>query len=156
MLNILILCHANQFRSPLVEYALRAKLDPAVWQIASAGVWAQDGLPAVPGLAAWSKLPAMAAHRSRALHFSMLESADVILVMERGQKEAIQVEFPQVAMRVYLLSEMSSRVAYDIPDPAIGGENPHRLIEEILGLVEKGLPRIKALAEFHAQRADTL
>jgi len=151
MPNILVLCHANQFRSPLSEYALRASLDAAEWQVASAGVWAENGLPAVRGLPEWSGLPDMARHRSRALDFSMLEAADLILVMERGQREALQVEFPQTTGRIYLLSEMSAPVAYDIPDPALGGENPKKLIQEILGLVEKGLPRIVALAEANAR-----
>jgi protein-tyrosine-phosphatase len=151
MPSILILCHANQFRSPLTEYALRAKLSPAEWRVGSAGVWAQDGLPAVRGLAEWSGLAELAGHRSRAVNFTMLEAADLVLVMERGQREALSVEFPQVAGRLHLLSEMSAPVAYDIPDPAMGGENPKKLIAEILSLVEKGLPRIVALAEANAK-----
>jgi protein-tyrosine phosphatase len=146
MPTILILCHANQFRSVLTEFALRARLNPDEWQVSSAGVWATEGLPAARGLAEWSGLPEMAAHRSRAVDVAMLEAADLVLVMERGQKEALSHEFPEVAGRVYLLSEMSARVAFDIPDPALGGENPKKLIAEILSLVEKGLPRIIELA----------
>lgn len=150
MPSLLVLCHANQFRSVVTEYALRARLDMSAWQVASAGVWAEPGLPAVRGLAEWSGLVDIAGHRSRALDASLLEAADLILVMERGQKEALALEFPSAAARVYLLSEMSARIAYDIPDPALGRENPQRLITEIIGLVEKGLPRIVALAEANA------
>ena len=150
MPSLLVLCHANQFRSVVTEYALRARLDMSAWQVASAGVWAEPGLPAVRGLAEWSGLADIAGHRSRALEASLLEAADLILVMERGQKEALALEFPSAAGRVYLLSEMSARIAYDIPDPALGRENPQRLITEIIGLVEKGLPRIVALAEANA------
>ena len=150
MPKLLVLCHANQFRSVVTEYALRARLDLSAWQVASAGVWAESGLPAVRGLAEWSGLPAIIEHRSRALEASLLEDADLILVMERGQKEALTLEFPSAAGRVYLLSEMSARIAYDIPDPALGRENPQRLIAEIIGLVEKGLPRIVELAQANA------
>lgn len=151
MPNILVLCRANQFRSPLVEYALRARLDPAEWQVTSAGMWAVDGFPATRRLEAWSGLPEIAAHRSRALKAEMLDRADLVLVMESGQKEALALEFPAAAGRVYLLSEMSARLPYDIPDPALGDENPQRLVEEILGLVESGLPRIVELAGINAQ-----
>jgi hypothetical protein len=71
--------------------------------------------------------------------------------MERSQKEALALEFPNSAGRIYLLSELSSRLAYDIPDPALGGENPKKLIQEIIGLVEKGLPRLIELAQANAQ-----
>jgi len=142
MPNILVLCQANQFRSVVTEYALRARLEPEVWTIASAGLWAEDGLPAVRGLGEWSGLLQISRHRSRVLKPEMLQSADLILVMERGQKEALSVEFPDAAAKIYLLSELSSPIPYDIPDPALGGENSKRLIEEIVSLVEKGLPRI--------------
>jgi len=150
MPTILVLCRANQFRSPLVEHALRARLDPALWQVSSAGMWAQDGFPATCRLEAWSGLAGIAAHRSRALKAGMLAQADLVLVMERGQKEALALEFPETAGRVFLLSEMSARLAYDIPDPALGDENPQKLVDEILGLVASGLPRIMELAEANA------
>ena len=99
MPSILVLCHANQFRSVLAEYALRRRLDSAEWKVSSAGVWAKDGLPAARGLAAWSEMPELEQHRSRALNFVMLQDADLILVMERGQKEALALEFPAAAGR---------------------------------------------------------
>ncbi|MFO7583899.1 MAG: hypothetical protein R6W69_04140 [Anaerolineales bacterium] len=147
MPNLLVLCHANQFRSVVAEYALRIRLDPEMWTVSSAGVWAEEGLPAVRGLAEWSGFLQISEHRSRALKPEMLQSADLILVMERGQKEALSLEFPAAGGRIFLLSEMSARLPYDIPDPALGGENPKRLVAEIITLVENGLPRIMALAE---------
>lgn len=147
---ILVLCRANQFRSPLVEYALRSQLDSTLWQVSSAGMWAQEGFPATRRLEAWSGLPEIAAHRSRALKAEMLDRADLVLVMERGQREALALEFPDAAGRVFLLSEMSARLAYDIPDPALGDEDPQKLVDEILGLVASGLPRIIELAETNA------
>jgi protein-tyrosine-phosphatase len=147
MPNILVLCHANQFRSVVTEYALRARLDPETWTVSSAGVWAEEGLPAARGLDEWSGFLQINEHRSRALKPEMLQSADLVLVMEHGQKEALALEFPAVADGVFLLSEMSARLPYDIPDPALGGENPKRLVAEIITLVENGLPRIMELAE---------
>jgi protein-tyrosine phosphatase len=151
MPNILVLCHANQFRSVVSEYALRDRLDPSTWTVASAGLWAEAGRPAARGLAEWSGLPEIVHHRSRPVSAELLAAADLVLVMERSQKEALALEFPNSAGRIYLLSELSSRLAYDIPDPALGGENPKKLIQEIIGLVEKGLPRLIELAQANAQ-----
>lgn len=150
MPNILVLCRANQFRSALAEYALRRQLASAEWRVTSAGVWAEDGLPAARGLAVWSEMPELEQHRSRALDLVILQESDLILVMEAGQKEAVLLEFPGAAGRVHLLSEMSQPLAYDLPDPALGGENPRQLAAEILMLVEKGLARIIQLAEANA------
>ena len=52
----------------------------------------------------------------------MLKESDVVLVMEEGQKEAIQNEFPFAQNKVHLLSEVVEGVAYDVPDPAGAGE----------------------------------
>ncbi len=147
MPNILVLCRANQFRSVVAEYALHSRLDSSLYHVSSAGIWAQDGLPAAPGLAEWSQMPEITQHRSIALSSSMILKCDLALVMERGQKEALQFEFPQARQRIYLLSEMSSRIPYDLPDPAQGNENPQKLIEEIKSLVERGIPRICELAQ---------
>ncbi|MCG2786226.1 MAG: hypothetical protein L6461_14095 [Anaerolineae bacterium] len=152
MPNILLLCHANQFRSVVGEYALRARLDLSAWQIESAGLWASEGQPAVRGLAEWSGLAGIESHRSRRVCTELLDLADLIVVMERGQREALSLEFPHSAGRVHLLSEMSAPVAYDIPDPALSGENPKKLAAEIISLVEKGLVRIAALAEANAKK----
>ena len=152
MPNILVLCHANQFRSVVGEYALRARLDPSAWRVESAGLWASEGQPAARGLAEWSGLAGIESHRSRRVCAELLENADLIVVMERGQREALSLEFPRSAGRIVLLSELSARVAYDIPDPALGGEDPKKLIAEILSLVEKGLARIVELAEANAKK----
>jgi protein-tyrosine-phosphatase len=92
------------------------------WTVASAGTWTTDGQPA-----ASSAQQAMAArgldisqHRSREVTREMLRASDLILVMERGHKEALGVEFPEVAQRVLLLSEVVDGSLEDIHDP-IGG-----------------------------------
>lgn len=154
MASILVLCNANQFRSPLAEYTLRRLLakDPhyAGWQVSSAGVWATLGKPAVSGLAEWANLPGLASHRSRPLAATLVDQADLIIVMEKGQKEAVQLEFPQARERVLLLTELAGPVAYDIPDPAFSLEDPFKLIHEIIGLTEKGFAEIVSLAEAFA------
>lgn len=150
MASILVLCNANQFRSPLAEHTLRKLLSAnsnyTGWQVSSAGVWATLGNPAVPGLAQKANLPSLSEHRSRPLAAPLVEQADLIIVMEKGQKESLQLEFPQARERVFLLSELAGPVAYDIPDPAFSSEDPSRLVDEIIGLVEKGFTKIVSIA----------
>jgi protein-tyrosine phosphatase len=72
--------------------------------------------------------------------------ADLILVMTSGHREAIQAEFPAVAGRVHLLSQMAGR-AYDIPDPYGGTPGDYDAsADEIHGLIEAGMARIIELA----------
>jgi protein-tyrosine-phosphatase len=81
--------------------------------------------------------------------------ADLIIVMEKGQKEAVQLEFLPARERVFLLTELAGPVAYDIPDPAFSLEDPFKLIHEIIGLIEKGFTKIVSLAEtFAANRVN--
>src|SRR5207244_3888771 len=88
----------------------------------------------------------LSSHRSRRVDHKMAEAADLLLCMTRSQREALQVEFPDVAGRIHLLSAMAGP-AFDVLDP-YGG--PHQgyvdMVAEIKQLVEAGGPRIVALA----------
>jgi protein-tyrosine-phosphatase len=66
--------------------------------------------------------------------------------MEAGHKEALKVEFPEVAGRVYMMSEMVGE-QYDINDP-IGEpyEEYEKTANDMEMLFEKGLGRIQELA----------
>ena len=47
----------------------------------------------------------IAGHASRLINAGLVRDADLIVVMEQGQKEALQAEFPENAHKVHLLSE---------------------------------------------------
>jgi protein-tyrosine phosphatase len=91
------------------------------WRIESAGTWTVQGQPA----AGYSQLVLrergidIHEHRSRPVTRELLAQFNLILAMESGHKEALRVEFPEFADRVYLLSEMIG-AGYSIPDP-MGG-----------------------------------
>ncbi|MCI1047000.1 low molecular weight phosphotyrosine protein phosphatase [Caballeronia zhejiangensis] len=92
--QLLVVCTANICRSPVIASVL-AECLPGV-AVSSAGVAAKAGLPADP--VATAVLEArkgfdISGHRSRPLIRSMCEAADLILVMERGQREIIQERF---------------------------------------------------------------
>lgn len=152
MPKILLVCTANICRSPmamvLLEKMLHAEPGEHDWQVESAGTWGRDGSRASEhGQTIMSRWEMdLSEHRSRVVTSQILEAADLILVMENGHKEALRVEFPQVASRVFLLSEMAG-IAYDVADPYGGPfEEYLETAGELRGLLETGLPRIKQLA----------
>lgn len=152
MPSILIVCTANQCRSPLGEGLLQRFLTTEyprqVWQVQSAGTWAANGRPAHPDMrtAAAEAGLNLNNHRARNVDSIDLESYDLILTMEQSHKEALQIEFPAVRNRVYLLSEMLG-ITYDVPDPIGGPLDDYRAtVRELDRLFKLSLPRIAQLA----------
>lgn len=149
---VLFVCTANIIRSPIASALFSKKLaDAGVsggWQVASAGTWARDGYPAAhESQELLSRMGLdLSRHRSRMLHESLIKNADLILVMEKGHKEALGVEFAAYKSRIYLLSEMINVVA-DVSDP-VGGtlRDFQATIRDIQELIDEGFPRILALA----------
>lgn len=151
MYSVLIVCTANICRSPMAEALLRAHLGEAAveWRIGSAGTWAMDGEHAAPRAIKVLKKRGidLSEHRSRVVNPSMLNQARLVLVMEKGHKEALQVEFPRFSGKIFLLSEMVGD-NYDIKDPmgrsTADFEKTARELEDIL---ERGLGVIAQLSE---------
>lgn len=157
--SILFVCTANQCRSPMAEAIMKnyiKRMDlPTNWVVQSAGTWAENGHPATP-----SGVKAMAQrgldtslHRSQTITKDLLSQFDLILTMESGHKEAIQIEFPEFSKKVFMLSEMSG-TAINIEDP-IGGtfEDYLNTANEIDEWILKGFPGIIKIleAEEHEQ-----
>jgi protein-tyrosine-phosphatase len=51
----------------------------------------------------------------------MIETADLVVVMTRGQKEALQIEFAEQSEKIHLLGEFTGSPALDFTDPAETG-----------------------------------
>ena len=120
---ILFVCTANRIRSPLAEHLLRRRLAndvlTATWRIESAGVWTAPDLPAL-GVArqAGAELGVdLGEHRSQRVEDLNLSRFDLILTMERGQRDMLRVEHPEVAERIMTMSEATTGYDYDIADP---------------------------------------
>jgi protein-tyrosine phosphatase len=155
MPEILVVCTANICRSPVVEALLRARLaehDPSDWRVASAGTMAFPGYGAAENSAAvMAELGFdLGGHRSQPADARRMAAADLVLCMEPGHKRALVAEFPHHRHKVWLLAEMvgeEREVADPIGGPRAGYE---RMVDEVMDLVERGLPRIVELAAGHA------
>lgn len=161
MNTVLFVCTANQCRSPVAEMLLKRRVELAKseadsdkgqpncvsgpWIVRSAGTWAQTGHPANHRMiqAASEQGLDLSRHRSCTVEdVQPLSIFKLILTMEQGQKEALQMEFPQMADRIYCLTEMID-LNYDIADP-IGKdiERFRETIQELEGILWHGFERI--------------
>jgi len=150
MPSILFVCTANVCRSPMAMAIMRGLVEDSVetWRIESAGTWSVEGAQAAirAQIVVAENGQDLSTHRSRSVNKEMLESFNLILTMEHGHREAINIEFPGLGNRVRLFSEMIG-LSYDIPDP-IGKpqqafEDTYRELEQIL---RHGYERIRKLA----------
>jgi protein-tyrosine phosphatase len=124
------------------------------WEVGSAGTWTVEGAQASQYAAQLMAAQGLdlSAHRSREVDRAILEHADLVLVMTQGHAEALRLEFPDQASKVYLLSEMKNGHRYDIDDPYGGPLEEYRACANVLvDLIDAGFERIKSLAEENAQ-----
>jgi protein-tyrosine phosphatase len=152
MHSVLFVCTGNQFRSPIAAEAFREQLTRdgrGRWDVSSAGTWTSTGRrsPREALQAARSLGLDIEDHTTRMLDQSMLEEADLVLVMESGHKESIQVEFPFARRKVHLLTQVVEGVSYDIPDPAGANGNAEKILRDLVELVQSGADRIYRLVE---------
>lgn len=152
MPKILLVCTANQCRSPiaaaLLEQQLTQQSTGADWVVESAGTWATKARPAHPQMCVVSAEVGLdlSQHRSRNVEDIPLPDYHLILTMEQSHKEALQIEFPTIRPTVFQLTEMVG-LHYDIADP-IGGsiEDFRSTVVELKRLLKFGLPQIIKLA----------
>ena len=150
MRSVLFVCAANICRSPMAMglFSDQVLPDAGDWQIASAGVFAPVGYPAAQNTLAVLNQRGidLSQHRSSQITREMMQTFNLILTMERGQKEALQIAFPKQAPKVYLLTEMIGEY-WEIVDP-IGGSlgDFEETAHEIQHLLTAGYERICSLA----------
>lgn len=130
MLKVLVVCTANQCRSPLVAALLRrrsAELGLRVG-VASAGVSATDGAPPSSGSVreAEGRGVDLADHRAQSLDPELVLEAHVIVAMEVAHVEHLAGRFPGSLNETFTLvelAEMGSQV------PPLPGEGAQRWLD---------------------------
>ena len=151
MPSVLIVCTANRCRSPMgmtfLREIIRKRFPGEDWKIESAGTWTQRGQPALDVVQKYMATRGfdLSSHRSRPVTAPLLRSFQLILTMERGQMEALKVEFPEISSRVFLVSDMPG-IGSDVIDPR--AKTPAEIKElgiELEYLLNQGLDRIMSL-----------
>ena len=159
MPSVLFICTANQYRSPFAALsfgrALMLNRPPGKWVVESAGTWAKSGIAPqsyMVDIARRMGLEGLEQHRSQPITAKMVNDFDLIMVMESGHKEALRTEFPRAQKRIYLLSEVSESLSYDIADPLNPDVNSYKIAKQIDQLITKGFDRIVEAAEYFERK----
>ncbi len=147
MPTVLFVCTANRYRSPIAAACFEAELQQREadkdWTTLSAGTWTVDGLPPLPE--AIQKADELGLdirdHRSRLITSAMIKQADLVLVMDRGQLEALQNEFHSFKSKIFLLSEASRGIQDEIPDP-VQHPGEREVATDICSLIRIGFERL--------------
>lgn len=144
MASIMFICTGNQIRSPLAEAYFKKLLgessqDASQWQVYSAGTWTQNGVKADERAIQFGAQVGLdlSQHRSKMVGKELLNAYDVVLVMEKGQKEALSFEFPEAAEKIFMLTEVGG-VAFDIQDPlGISDEDYMGILGELVHVLNE-------------------
>jgi protein-tyrosine phosphatase len=110
---ILAVCTANICRSPMMEVLLRGRLDPARFEVASAGVRGRAGQP----MDAMSEMELMrlgasaGSFRSHPLDEYLVESADLIVTATRSHRSRVLEVGPRALRKTFTLREFAALCA---------------------------------------------
>mgnify|MGYP000849929226 FL=1 len=151
MPKIVFVCTKNRFRSPLAAAMLRSELMirkvPGDWIIESTGSWVEEPLPPTPEAFAEAEKRSLdlSSHVAQGIESMDIDSIDLLLVMEQGQKESILLDFPDITGRIFLLTELSG-TPYSIPDPYVSKEPFDEIASEIESLIKDSIDKIIGLS----------
>jgi protein-tyrosine-phosphatase len=107
--SILVVCQGNVCRSPYAAAVLRRRCDSISLgiRIDSAGFVGPNRAPPAGALTAAAERGAdISAHRSRMVQRDILDSADLIVVMDAGQAKAVTARYSPTSRRVLVLGDL--------------------------------------------------
>jgi protein-tyrosine phosphatase len=117
--TVLIVCSANQCRSPLAAALLRRALDGSDVAVLDAGT-GENGYPVTDEtLTTASRLGVdLSEHRSTSIDPALVDAADLILTMERLHVRTIVVEDQEAWSKTFTLKELIRRAEVVGPRPS--------------------------------------
>jgi protein-tyrosine phosphatase len=123
---ILAVCTANICRSPMIEILLRDQLDPARFEVASAGVrgWDSKPMDSTAALELARLGHSADAFRSHPIDSYLVDSADLILTATREHRSDVLALNPQALRRSFTLVEFASLTG------VVDGDGPAELVRE--------------------------
>ena len=132
----------------MFQSELSARKVAGEWTVESAGSWVHDLVPPTSDafFEAEKRGLDISSHITQGIETLDLDSIDLLLVMEQGQKESILLDFPKLHDRIFLLSELSGP-AFTIPDPYVTKEPADVIAQEIETLIKDNFEKIISLAE---------
>jgi len=132
--QVLVVCVGNICRSPTGEHLLRENLNGSGIRVSSAGLTALVGRPLEPTALATLQRHGQQPqeHQARQLTPQMLQTADLVLVMEQRHLQDVHRLSPVARGKTFLLGKWQHE--REIPDPfrqgAAAFEHAYALIEE--------------------------
>ena len=146
--SVLILCNGNVIRSVFATHLLTASLDErSTIAVRSAGLATEPGWRAHPRVirrcAALNR--DLRGHLSVAATKTMVEMADVVLVMEIAQLVVVARRFRRAHRKTFLLASLATDVPIEIEDP-VGKDDA--AVDACLDHIERALkPVIEIIAD---------
>ena len=144
-MHVIFVCTGNTCRSPMAEGLLNARRPDHTWQASSAGLAAWPDQPptsqAVLALREGYGID-ISQHRSQRLDQSMLTRADLILTMNREQRDYLRERMPARAASIQTIGEQAGEPQTEVPDPYGSGQFVYNQTAAVLArLVDRILAR---------------
>lgn len=123
---ILAVCTANICRSPMIEALLRAQLESAQFEVASAGVrgWDRQPMDAMAAMELLRLGHSAESFRSHAIDSYLVDSADLILTATQSHRSDVLSLNPRALRRTFTLREFAALC------DLVQGDDPQTLVAE--------------------------
>ena len=122
--RILTVCTGNVCRSPLAEQLLRARLNPSIVTVKSAGVSALVGVGMPDPALEWANrlgVTDAASHVAQQVTVELIRGADLVLAMSREHRRALVELTPAATRKTFTIRELA-HIAAGISDDELRTE----------------------------------
>ncbi|AQU80312.1 low molecular weight protein arginine phosphatase [Planococcus faecalis] len=136
-MKILFVCTGNTCRSPMAEAILTSKNVAGV-EVRSAGIFAGIAPLSTNAQAVLNQQQISFTHTSKPLDAEDLQWAELVLTMTHSHKMTLLQAYPEVATKLYTLTEFVKDSSKDISDPYGGPlELYEKTFQELKFLIDK-------------------